>query len=324
MPVIEVKNLVHDYGSFRAVNGISFSIEEGEIFGFLGPNGAGKSTTINILCTLLRPTSGEARIVGYDVTAEPAEVRQNIGIIFQDPSLDDRLTAEENLVFHTMLYHVPRSERQARIDSVLEMVGLRDNRNQLVKTFSGGMKRRLEIARGLLHRPRLLILDEPTLGLDPQTRNTIWKYLLFLRDRYGMTIFMTTHYMEEAENCHRIAIIDHGEIIALDTPSVLKQGIGSERVTLVTADNRRALAGLSQKFNIEAWELDGSVVFDMPEAENTLAGVLTSLDVDIKKVSLRSPTLEDVFLELTGRGIRDYSVSDVERMRGKVRRRRMR
>lgn len=321
MAIIEVSNLTRYFGPFAAVRGITFSVEEGEIFGFLGPNGAGKSTTINILCTLLRPTSGEARIAGFDVLRQPASVRQNIGIIFQDPSLDDRLTAEENLIFHTMLYHVPRAERRQRIDAVLEMVGLEDNRHQLVRTFSGGMKRRLEIARGLLHRPRLLILDEPTLGLDPQTRSSIWQYLLYLRDRYGMTIFMTTHYMEEAEHCHRIAIIDHGEIIALDTPAALKQRVGSEWVTLVTDDNPMARELLAERFGIIAREAGDALMFEVPRAEGFLASILTSFPVGIRRVSLHAPTLDDVFLELTGRGIRDNPVSHLERVRQKVRRR---
>jgi ABC-2 type transport system ATP-binding protein len=219
---ISVKNLAKHFGQVLAVDNISFEVERAEVFGFLGPNGAGKTTTINILCTLLMPSSGEATVNGFNVVNFPNEVRKSIGIIFQDPSLDERLTAYENLNFHGMIYHLSSRERKARIEEVLNMVGLYPKRDYIVRTFSGGMKRRLEIARGLMHKPKILFLDEPTLGLDPQTRQYIWDYMVSLSQREKITVFLTTHYMDEAEICRRIGIIDHGKIVALDTPGVLK------------------------------------------------------------------------------------------------------
>jgi len=220
--IIKVSNLTRRFNGFTAVDSISFTVNKGEVFGFLGPNGAGKTTTINILCTLLKPTSGSAYISCCDVEKEPNRVRKEIGIIFQDPSLDDRLTAEDNLRFHGYLYHMNRNDIDKRIPEVLNLVELYERRKDFVRKFSGGMKRRLEIARGLLHHPSLLFLDEPTLGLDPQTRAHIWDYVLKMRSEAGLSIFMTTHYMQEAEVCDRIAIIDHGKIIDLDTPANLK------------------------------------------------------------------------------------------------------
>ncbi|MFZ5591692.1 MAG: ABC transporter ATP-binding protein, partial [Bacillota bacterium] len=221
--IVQVLELTKEYPSLTAVDSISFTVRQGEIFGFLGPNGAGKSTTIKMLATLLKPTRGTALINGYDIVRQPNQVRQSIGMVFQDPSLDERLTARENLVFHAMLYNVPSREMNSRIASVLEMVDLADRQHHLVRTFSGGMKRRLEIARGLLHYPAVLFLDEPTVGLDPQTRHRIWQYIHGLQQQHRITIFMTTHYMEEAENCQRIAIIDHGRLVALDSPLKLKE-----------------------------------------------------------------------------------------------------
>jgi ABC-2 type transport system ATP-binding protein len=219
---IEVKGLSKHFGQVIAVDNISFEVERAEIFGFLGPNGAGKTTTINILCTLLMPTSGEATVNGFNVVNSPNEVRRSIGIIFQDPSLDERLTAYENLNFHGMIYHIPSKTRKVRIEEVLNMVGLYSKKDHIVRTFSGGMKRRLEIARGLIHSPHILFLDEPTTGLDPQTRQHIWDYIVNLAQREKITVFLTTHYMDEAEICQRVGIIDHGKIVALDTPGALK------------------------------------------------------------------------------------------------------
>lgn len=219
---ISVKNLSKHFACVIAVDNISFEIGRAEIFGFLGPNGAGKTTTINILCTLLMPTAGEAMVNGFNVVTSPNEVRKSIGIIFQDPSLDERLTAYENLNFHGMIYHLSSKVREARIEEVLNMVELYPKKDYIVRTFSGGMKRRLEIARGLMHMPKILFLDEPTLGLDPQTRQYIWDYIINLSQREKITIFLTTHYMDEAEICQRVGIIDHGKIVALDTPAALK------------------------------------------------------------------------------------------------------
>jgi ABC-2 type transport system ATP-binding protein len=230
---IEVKELTRKFGKFTAVNAVSFTVNQGEVFGFLGPNGAGKTTTISMLCTLLRPTSGTAMVSCCDVAREPNRVRREIGVIFQEPSLDDRLTAEDNLRFHGYLYHLKREVINKRIPEVLNLVELYDRRGNMVRQFSGGMKRRLEIARGLLHFPKVLFLDEPTLGLDPQTRAHIWEYVLKMRKESGLTVFMTTHYMQEAEVCDRIAIIDHGQIVDLDTPAQLKSRYGEATLEAV-------------------------------------------------------------------------------------------
>ncbi len=221
--VLQIIDLTKNYGSNRAVDAISFDVKEGEIFGFLGPNGAGKTTTINILCTLLLPTRGQAFVNGFNVVTAPSEVRRSIGIIFQEQSLDERLTAYENLNFHGIIYHLRSKVRKERIDEVLNMVGLYSKKHAIVRTFSGGMKRRLEIARGLMHKPKVLFLDEPTIGLDPQTRKYIWDYIVGFSQRELITVFLTTHYIEEAEVCGRVGIIDHGKIVALDSPDVLKE-----------------------------------------------------------------------------------------------------
>ncbi|MDO8648208.1 MAG: ATP-binding cassette domain-containing protein [Candidatus Peregrinibacteria bacterium] len=228
-PIIDVRDLTKQFGSLTAVDHVSFSVAPGEIFAFLGPNGAGKTTTIKMLTTLLRPTSGEIRINGHDPLHEQDAVRRSFGIVFQDPSLDDELTAWENLELHGVLYGVPKALRRKRMDELLTIVGLTDRKDDLVRVFSGGMRRRLEIARGLLHHPLILFLDEPTLGLDPQTRNHLWSYVTDLNAKEGITVFLTTHYMEEADRiAQRIAVIDHGKIIALDSSEALKQKTGTQ------------------------------------------------------------------------------------------------
>ena len=229
-PAIEVSGLVRRFNGLTAVNDLSFQVQTGELFGFLGPNGAGKTTTINILCTLLAPTAGRASVAGFDCEDQPREVRQSIGIIFQDPSLDERLTAWENLEFHGMIYHMPKALRRRRMEEVLQWVELWERRDSIVKTFSGGMKRRLEVARGLMHQPRILFLDEPTIGLDPQTRYRIWSTIEQLRAEHRVTLFLTTHSMEEASRCDRVAILDHGRLLALDAPQRLIAQHGSKNL----------------------------------------------------------------------------------------------
>jgi len=310
MAIISVQNLVKQFKTLNAVNGISFSVDEGEVFGFLGPNGAGKTTTINILCTLLSPTSGKAEIAGFDCAGSPDRVRSSIGLIFQDTTLDAGLTAYENLKFHAYLYNLDSKLAEKRIDEMLAVVALQGRKHDLIKNFSGGMKRRLEIARGLLHYPRVLFLDEPTIGLDPQTRNTIWGFINALREKENITIFMTTHYMEEAENCDRIAIIDNGSIIALDTPARLKQMVHGEIIHLVTADNDRAIQEIEKLFNITAREENGGLSLETEKGEEFIPKLIHSLPLQTLSVSLKKPTLNDVFLKLTGRTIRDDVLGD--------------
>ena len=305
MTIIDVRDLVRRFGHVAAVQGVSFQVEAREIFGFLGPNGAGKSTTINILCTLLRPTSGSATVNGLDVVRERSAVRRSIGLVFQQPTLDDALSAEQNLRFHAYAYGVPPELREQRMQALLTLVELWERRTQSVRTFSGGMKRRLEIARGLLHQPRVLFLDEPTLGLDPQTRRRIWDYLAELRMREHLTIFLTTHYMDEAEQCDRIAVIDHGRIIALDMPDGLKRALGGDRITITTADGQAAASELRARYDIAPSVANGSISFHVPAGESFLPDFVRSFSQPLDAISLRRPTLDDVFLHLTGHEIRD-------------------
>ncbi len=309
---IRVEGLEKRFGDVEAVRGVDFEVHAGETFGFLGPNGAGKSTTINMLCTLLRPTGGHARVAGYDVVAERDDVRREIGLVFQDMTLDSYLSATQNLRFHGQLYGVPSAELEPRMRQVLELVGLWDRRDKDVATFSGGMKRRLEIARGLLHSPRVLFLDEPTVGLDPQTRASIWEYLGELRDREDLTIFLTTHYMDEAENCDRIAIMDAGRIVALDTPAALKASIGTDRVRLVTADDDVAAAAIAAQFGLEVAAGPDGLALQVHDGEAFVPRLLADLGVAVRSVSVTRPTLDDVFMSFTGRTIRDAESSGPE------------
>ncbi len=304
-PAVVVRGLQKRFGDVEAVRGIDLEVATGEIFGFLGPNGAGKSTTIKILCTLASPTSGEAKVAGHDVTSERDEVRRHIGLVFQDTTLDDYLTAEQNLRFHAELYGIPTASVAPRLQQVMEMVGLWERRASLVQTFSGGMKRRLEIARGLMHSPRVLFLDEPTVGLDPQTRASIWKYIRELKQRETITIFMTTHYMDEAEYCDRIAIIDHGKIVALGTPEDLKADVGKDRVQIRTADDDAAIAALKTKLGIESAKHEGMITFAVAGGEAFVPRLFAELGVPIRSINVARPTLDDVFLAHTGSTIRD-------------------
>jgi ABC-2 type transport system ATP-binding protein len=311
--IIEVDDLSKKFGELTAVDGVTFTVGAGEIFGFLGPNGAGKSTTIKILATLLPPTSGRARLAGFDVLTHPNQVRQSIGLVFQDPSLDNRLTADENLQFHAMLYNVPRATFRERADQVLRMVDLTDRRTSLVMTYSGGMKRRLEIARGLLHHPKVLFLDEPTLGLDVQTRNAIWRHVRGLRDEVGTTVFMTTHYMDEAENCDRIGIIDRGRIQAIDTPAALKQRIGGDKI--VVGGDSALEADLKTKYGVDVQAAGGQFHFQMASGAEFVPRLIADFGGRITAVQIKQPSLEDVFLALTGHAIRAEEGSATDLMR---------
>src|SRR5256886_16615546 len=312
---IATEQLVKRYGDIEAVRGIDLAVMPGEIFGFLGPNGAGKSTTISMLCTLLRPTSGHAAVAGFDVARDPDSVRTRIGLVFQDPALDGPLTGGDNLEFHAFLYDVPRAIRAQRIDEVLGMVELADRANSKVMTFSGGMKRRLEIARGILHAPEVLFLDEPTRGLAPQTRRHIWDYLLELRRREGITIFMTTHYMDEAEYCDRIAIIDMGRIVALGTPDELKAGVGGDVITIATADNAAAAAEIGHRFNLTPSADNGTLRLEVSDGAAFVPRLVRELSMPVTAVTLRRPSLDDVFLKLTGRAIREEQAGALDQLR---------
>jgi len=304
-PAVVVSGLTKSYGDLVAVDGVDFEVAAGEVFGFLGPNGAGKSTTIKMLCTLVEPTSGTAQVAGYDIVRERDEVRRNIGLVFQDPTLDQYLTAEQNLRMHAEMYGVPRAALRDRMTQVLEMVGLEERRKARVSTYSGGMKRRLEIGRGLLHAPRVLFLDEPTVGLDPQTRSSIWRYINDLRRREDITIFLTTHYMDEAEFCDRIAIMDHGRIVVMDTPEALKASVGKDRVQITTDDDEAARAALQSRFDLTSQIAEGQVTFAVPAGEAFVPRLFAELGVPIKSVSVSRPSLDDVFMSYTGTTIRD-------------------
>ncbi len=310
MSIINVQNLSKQFKTLKAVDGISFAVNEGEVFGFLGPNGAGKTTTINILCTLLSPTGGSAEIAGHDCAKSPDNVRTAIGLIFQDTTLDAGLTAYENLKFHAYLYNLDRKLTERRIDEMLDVVELQARKHDLIKNFSGGMKRRLEIARGLLHYPRVLFLDEPTLGLDPQTRNTIWDFINTLRKKEKITVFMTTHYMEEAENCDRIAIMDHGRIIAEDTPARLKATVHGDIIHLVTSDNELAREEIQKTFKITALAENGGLTLETERGDELIPKLIHALPIPTLSVGLKKPTLNDVFLRLTGRTIRDEGLQN--------------
>lgn len=309
-PAVVVDDLKKRFDDFEAVRGVSFEVAAGEVFGFLGPNGAGKSTTINMLCTLVRPTGGAARVAGYDVVTERDDVRRHIGLVFQDPTLDSNLTGEQNLRMHAELYGIEKQFVDARMEQVLRMVALWDRKDQKVMTYSGGMRRRLEIARGLMHSPRVLFLDEPTVGLDPQTRASIWGYIRELKENEDITIFMTTHYMDEAEFCDRIAIMDHGEIVAIDTPTALKDSVGVDTVRVHTEDDDRAIEKLREEFDLEATVSEGAVTFGVASGEQFVPRLFAELGVPIKSVNVNRPTLDDVFFKYTGSSIRDVEQFD--------------
>jgi len=313
-PIVEVHELSKRFGKLEAVKAVTFNVAPGEIFGFLGPNGAGKTTTINMLCTLVTPTSGSARVNGFDVTRQRSDVRRSIGLVFQSTTLDEYLSAEQNLRFHAYAYGMPAELRERRINELLEMVELADRRTGSVRLYSGGMKRRLEIARGLLHHPRVLFLDEPTLGLDPQTRRKIWDHLLALREREGVTIFLTTHYMDEAEHCDRIAVIDHGKIVGLDTPEGLKRDVGGDVITL-QADDTAGIAGeIQERYGISPTVAGDAISLQVARGEEFLPDFIRTLSRPIRSIGLRRPTLEDVFLHLTGREIRDEGIDEQQAM----------
>lgn len=309
MSIIETKALTKTYGRIQAVRGIDLNINKGEIFGMLGPNGAGKTTTIGMLCTIIRPTSGSASIAGYDIMHNPTNVRRNVGIVFQDPTLDTVLTGHENLELHARLYGIPAADRENRIREMLELVDLADRSNDLTRTYSGGMRRRLELARGLLHKPAALFLDEPTLGLDPQTRERIWDYIKKMAEKEQTTVVLTTHYMEEAERvCNRVGIIDHGRIIVLDTPDNLRESMGGDLVIIRAKEPPvEKIKALPYVTKVQATE--SAIKITVKEAHSHLAEII-SIIPDVKCVETRVPTLNDVFIRLTGHDIREEYAED--------------
>jgi ABC-2 type transport system ATP-binding protein len=306
---IETNQLTKAFNSLTAVDKLDITVESGEIFGLLGPNGAGKTTTISMLCTILKPTSGTAKVNGFDIVKESTQVRKSIGIVFQEPSVDDRLTGRENLYMHANLYGVPASEQKNRIENVLKLVELQDRANDLLRTYSGGMRRRLELARGLIHYPKVLFLDEPTLGLDPQTRDHVWRYIRELKETHDITVVLTTHYMDEADRlCDRIAIMDYGKIIALDTPAKLKETLEGD-VIIIKANNLDALFSLiTEQMGLQKTRIvNGTIESTVRNGKGMLPRILetaTQNKIYVESISLREPNLEDVFLHYTGRMIR--------------------
>lgn len=313
VPVIQARGLAKSYPEGPAVRGVDLTVPAGQTFGFLGPNGAGKTTTIAMLCTLTAPSAGRARVAGHDVVTDAHQVRRHIGLVFQDTTLDQGLTAWENLRFHARLHGVPASTAQTRARDLLDLVGLSRRSDSLVGTFSGGMKRRLEIVRGLMHRPRVLFLDEPTIGLDPQTRVQIWDHLHELRRQEGITLFLTTHYLDEAEHCDRIAVIDDGQIIAEGTPAALKTVIGADRVELRTNDDRAATEQLRDRFGLHAVADGGSLRLRVEDGAAFVPRICAALTVAIQSVTVTRPSLDDVFFHYTGRTIRETDRPEARR-----------
>ena len=321
MDVISVNSLTKRFGAFTAVDKVSFKVREGEIFGLLGPNGAGKTTTIKMLITLLAPSSGHASVAGADVKKDKRAVRESIGVVFQDPSLDDNLTGRENLEFHAILYRVGKARREKRVKEMLKLVELEDKADLLVKYYSGGMKRRLEIGRGLLHQPKVMFLDEPTIGLDTQTRRHIWDYIEKLNREHGTTIILTTHYIEEADFlCDRVAFVDHGKIVALDTPKTLKERMGGDVITLQV---KGEIKDAAKKFKRITWAKsvsihEGAVKFTVDNGDKRIPEIVNFAQkhgIAVSSVDLRKPSLEDVFIKYTGKTIREEEGSARDRMR---------
>jgi ABC-2 type transport system ATP-binding protein len=315
LDIIKTKDLTKKFGDLTAVDNVSFSVKKGEIFGFLGPNGAGKTTTIKMLTTLLNPTQGSAKIVDFDIKKQRDDVRKNIGVVFQEPALDTELTGEENLEYHARMYGLDKDKRKSRIDDVLKLVDLDDKRKVFVKNYSGGMKRRLEIARGLMHYPTVLFLDEPTLGLDAQTRRAIWAYIKKMNREEKTTIFLTTHYMDEADFlCDRVGIIDHGKILVIDTILNLKNSVGKDLITLTSPNNTKLIKVLEkEKWIQEIKKHENYITFGVEKGDEKIPIIIEIAQknsIKIKSISVRKPTLDDVFISYTGRTIRDQEVAN--------------
>ncbi len=318
-PAILTNQLTKKYNSLAAVDNLNIKVESGEIFGLLGPNGAGKTTAISMLCTILKPTSGSAKINGFDIVREANKVRKSIGIVFQDPSVDDRLTGRENLYMHANLYGVSASDQKERIDRILKLVELEERADDLLRTYSGGMRRRLELGRGLIHYPKVLFLDEPTVGLDPQTRDHMWKYIKELKETHDITIVLTTHYMDEADRLSdRIAIMDHGRIIVLDSPAKLKEALEGD-VIIVRTSNISALNEVIHKtLGLNQTQIvDGALEITVRSGKASMPRIMelaTQNNIYVESLLLREPNLEDVFLHYTGRTIRQDTTRELHGM----------
>lgn len=304
-PIIQIEKLSHSYGKHQALKELWLTVEPAEIFGFLGPNGSGKTTLFRILSTLIPPQSGRASMLGFDLAAQRDAIRKHIGVVFQYPSLDKQLTAEENLRHHGHLYGMSGQALKERMDEMLQRVNLTDRRRERVGKFSGGMRRRVELAKGLLNRPRILLLDEPSTGLDPGARIDLWAFLKSIRDNDGTTILVTTHLMDEAEHCSRLAIMEQGVMLACDTPEVLKQSIGGDVITLTSAHPAELKASLSDRFNIHAEQVDNLLRIERPQGHRFIPELIEAFPGQIDSVSLGKPTLEDVFIHVTGHKLRE-------------------
>ncbi len=314
--VIETNQLTKAYNSFKAVDNLNITVDSGEIFGLLGPNGAGKTTTVSMLCTILKPTSGTAKVNGFDIVKEANKVRKSIGIVFQDPSIDDRLTARENLYMHANLYGIHVSEQKNRIDRILKLIELEDRADDLLRTFSGGMRRRLELGRGLIHYPKVLFLDEPTVGLDPQTRDHIWRYIKELKEAHDITVVLTTHYMDEADRLSdRIAIMDHGKIVVLDPPFKLKQTLEGDVISVKTNKIDELSELITKWLGFDKKQVvDGSLEVTVPNGKNVMPRIIelaSQNNIYVESLILREPNLEDVFLHYTGRTIREDTTKEL-------------
>lgn len=305
--IVEIEHLTHRYGRHVALDDVSLSVEPGELFGFLGPNGSGKTTLFRILSTLIPPVEGRIQMLGRELPGGRDEIRRRIGVVFQSPSLDKQLTAEENLLHHGHLYGLRGGELRRRIDELLTRVGLSDRRHERVHRFSGGMRRRVELAKGLLNRPQMLLLDEPSTGLDPGARIDLWRYLREIQSRDGVTILLTTHLMDEADRCNRLAVLDQGKLIAMDTPATMKDRIGGDIITLTTSDPPALRMALRQRLSIEADEVDHTLRLERPRGHEFIPQLIETFPGLIDSVSLGKPTLEDVFIRLTGHGFQSDS-----------------
>lgn len=315
--IIEIEQLTKMYGSLAAVDKLDLNVEAGEIFGLLGPNGAGKTTTLSMLCTILKPTSGIAKVNGFDIVKEANQVRKSIGIVFQDPSIDDRLTGRENLYMHANLYGVPASQQKERVNRILKLVELEDRADSLLRTYSGGMRRRLELGRGLIHYPKVLFLDEPTVGLDPQTRDHIWNYIKELKEANEITVVLTTHYMDEADKLSdRIGIIDYGKLVTLDTSPKLKETLKGDTITVKADKIDELTAVLAEKLGLMNCRIiDDALEITVHKGKTIMPRIIETAAHNkffIKSIQLQEPNLEDVFLHYTGRDIRADNTKELQ------------